>query len=149
MMRTILVALDASVRAPGVLARAVEVAAKFGADLVPLRAISIPPDFPPAAHLAQGDPLPGHLIDVARREVATLLTSSGGLRGVTVKDTIVRAGQPWRAIVEAAEEVKADLVVLGSHGYHGADRILGTTAGKVANLCRRDVLVVHGRIPAA
>ena len=41
--------------------------------------------------------------------------------------------------------MKADLIVLGSHGYHGLDRLLGTTAGKVVNLARRNVLVVHGR----
>jgi nucleotide-binding universal stress UspA family protein len=34
-------------------------------------------------------------------------------------------------------------VVLGSHGYSGFDRILGTTAAKVVNHCDRSVLVVR------
>jgi nucleotide-binding universal stress UspA family protein len=37
-----------------------------------------------------------------------------------------------------------DLIVIGSHGYHGLDRVLGTTAARVSNLARRNVLVVHG-----
>jgi nucleotide-binding universal stress UspA family protein len=59
---------------------------------------------------------------------------------------LVRHGQPWRVILDVAEELDVDLVVLGSHGYHGMDRVLGTTAGKVANLSRRDVYVVHTRV---
>ncbi len=141
MIQTILVALDSSARAPGVLAAACEIAEKLGARIVPLRIISIPPDFPPAAHVSAGDPLPSHLRDVALAELDILLAAVPS--GVAMDAPRVRVGQPWRAIVDAAEELNADLVVLGSHGYHGADRILGTTAGKVANLCKRSVLVVR------
>ena len=141
MIQTILVALDSSARAPAVLAAACEIAEKFGARLAPVRTISVPPDFPPAAHVVGHDPLPAHLKDVALAELDLLLAAVPA--GVAMDAPRVRIGQPWRTIIEAAEELNADLVVLGSHGYHGADRILGTTAGKVANLCKRNVLVVH------
>ena len=62
--------------------------------------------------------------------------------------SLVRVGQSWRTILEVADEVDADLIVIGSHGYYGIDRVLGTTAGKVANLARRNVLVVHEQAPA-
>ncbi len=39
-----------------------------------------------------------------------------------------------------------DLIVLGSHGYGGIDRLLGTTAAHVANRAERNVLVVHERV---
>ena len=42
-----------------------------------------------------------------------------------------------------------DLIVLGSHGYHVLDRILGTTAARVANLAHRNVFVVHDRAERA
>lgn len=139
MIRKLLVALDGSGRTAGVLAAALEIAARFDATLIPFRASQAPPEFPPAAHVSQPDLLAGHLEQAAIEELLALL------RGITVtsEPPVIGLGQPWRAILQAAEEHDVDLIVLGSHGYHGLDRALGTTAGKVANLARRNVLVVH------
>jgi len=143
-IRTILVALDSSARGPAVLAAACDIAEKYGARIVPLRIISIPPDFPPAAHVAGGDPLPAHMTETALAGLDRLLAAVPA--SVGMDPPRVRIGQPWRAIVDAAEELDVDLVVVGSHGYHGADRILGTTAAKVANLAKRSVLIVHDAV---
>ena len=142
MIRTILVALDGSARAPGVFAAAVEIARRFEAELVPLRAIFIPAEFPPAAHVVGNDPLSKHMIEDAERALAKLVGSAPGVR---VAEPVVRHGQPWRVILEVSDELDVDLIAMGSHGYHGFDRVLGTTAGKVANLAQRNVLVVHRR----
>ena len=56
----------------------------------------------------------------------------------------VHIGTPWDTIVREAVARDCVLVVLGSHGYSGMDRILGTTAAKVVNHCERSVLVVRG-----
>ena len=56
MIGKLLVALDGSARAPGVLAAALEIATRFGATMIPFRALTIPPDFPPSAHVERGDP---------------------------------------------------------------------------------------------
>jgi nucleotide-binding universal stress UspA family protein len=53
---------------------------------------------------------------------------------------------PWDGICRAAREHSADLIVIGSHGYGGLDRILGTTAGKVVNHADGNVLVVRAAI---
>jgi len=55
----------------------------------------------------------------------------------------VRTGVPWQAICEAAREQEAELIILGSHGYGGFDRLLGTTAAKVVNHADRSVMVVR------
>ena len=55
----------------------------------------------------------------------------------------VHIGTPWDTICREAKSLDCDLVVLGSHGYSGFDRILGTTAAKVVNHCDRSVLVVR------
>jgi nucleotide-binding universal stress UspA family protein len=144
MIGKILVALDASNRAPGVLAAAAEVAAKFGATLVPFRAISIPQDFPASAHTSKVDQLPSYLVAEATSALEALVRTVPA--ALSVSEPIVRVGQPWRFILLVADELNVDLIVLGSHGYHALDRILGTTAGKVANLARRNVLVVHNRV---
>ena len=142
MIRKILLALDGSERAAGVFAAAVEVATRFDATLIPFRAIQVPPEFPPAAHSSHADPLPVHLEHEAVAEMLRLFENVEVKREAPV----IGQGQAWRAILEAGEQHDVDLIVLGSHGYHGIDRVLGTTAGKVANLARRNVLVVHNRV---
>jgi universal stress protein F len=47
------------------------------------------------------------------------------------------------SIERAAAENDVDMIVIGSHGYHGLDRVLGTTAAKVVNHADRSVLVVR------
>jgi universal stress protein A len=90
--------------------------------------------------MPEGDPLRAHMIQEAERSLAALSATTSDVR---VMPPVVRHGQPWRVILEVAEELDVDLITMGSHGYHGFDRVLGTTAGKVANLAHRNVLVVH------
>jgi universal stress protein F len=54
---------------------------------------------------------------------------------------------PWQAVCEMARTLEAELVVIGSHGYFGFDRLLGTTAGKVVNHAHCSVLVVREPLP--
>jgi nucleotide-binding universal stress UspA family protein len=146
MIRTILVAVDGSDRAAGVMQAAAEIARRFDAQIIPLRVIFVPAEFPPAAHVNEADPLPAHMKLDAERELRELMAQEPGARFAAPE--VHHGGQPWRTILRLSEDLNADLVVIGSHGYHGMDRILGTTAGKVANLARRNVLVVHARAEA-
>ena len=140
MIASVLVALDNSARAPGVLAAASEIAERFDAKMILYRAIVVAPEFPAAGHVAHGDPLPDYLVQTAARELSAI--ARGNARA-SIEPPMVSIGQPWRAIVETADRLDVDLIVIGSHGYHGLDRILGTTAGKVANHANRNVLIVH------
>ena len=142
MITKILVAVDTSERAAGVVAAAAELARGLGATLCPVRVLEVPPEFPPAARESHRDLLPGHLTEIALLEMQELF---GGVGPVHVAPPTVKIGVPWRMIVLASEELDVDLIVVGSHGYHGLDHLLGTTAGRVANLAHRHVLVVHNR----
>lgn len=142
MIRRLLVALDESQRATLVLRTAAELARAFGATLIPTRVLLIPPVFPPSAHVRASDPLPPHLEAAARED---LLRATQALEGISVAVPVIRMGVPWREIVQAGEDLDVDVVVLGSHGYGGWDRVLGTTAAEVANRARRNVLIVHER----
>jgi nucleotide-binding universal stress UspA family protein len=52
-------------------------------------------------------------------------------------------GKPYEKILEVADELKADLIILGSRGKAGLERALfGSVAGKVARLCEVPVLIV-------
>jgi nucleotide-binding universal stress UspA family protein len=140
-VRTILVALDESPRAPLVLATASMMARGLAARLFPIRVLVIPPQIPPAAH-THPDGLEGVLELGAREDLQGLMDAEPLVQFGT---SIVVEGEPWREILVAASDLDVDLIVVGSHRYHGLDRILGTTAAKVVNHADRNVLVVHAR----
>lgn len=142
MIGRILVALDESPRAPAVFAAAIEIASRFASSVRLMRAIEVPAEFPPSAAGSLADPLRVHLSNVATTELERFAATAPLAE---VGPPIIRIGEPWRLILAVSEELDVDLVVLGSHGYGGIDRILGTTAGKVANESKRNVLVVHER----
>ncbi|HEY0427834.1 MAG TPA: universal stress protein [Pyrinomonadaceae bacterium] len=55
-------------------------------------------------------------------------------------------GSPERRIVESAEEMKADLIVLGSHGYNRWERLLlGSVSDSVIHHAPCSVLIVRGQ----
>lgn len=56
---------------------------------------------------------------------------------------------PSDGLARAAEEVGADLLVLGSHGRSGLKRfLLGSVAERAVRLCRRDALIARGPVGA-
>ncbi|HUJ28648.1 MAG TPA: universal stress protein [Myxococcales bacterium] len=137
--RTILAAVDGSPRAAGVAHTAFEIAARFGGTVHLYRAIEMPPDLA-AAGANQPDTLQPFLEQRVRRELEAL---GAGKPDAVMEPPAVLHGQPWRDILATAQRLNADLIVIGSHGYGGWDRVLGTTTSKVALHADRCVLVVH------
>ena len=139
--RIVLVALDESAAASQVFETAVGLARLAGAQIHLLRVVIMDPVFPPAAH-ATPDGLESQLLSAGLAALEKLMAAAPGVAFGPVRLVI---GDPWRRILEAATEVDADLIVMGSHRYHGMDRVLGTVASKVVNHADRNVLVVHPR----
>jgi|SRR5882724_196465 len=140
MTKVYLVALDSSVRAPEVLARAVTLAQGTGAKLVLLRAVGLPSDLPVEAYAMSPDDVIGVVEQRAKTELADLAKN---IPAGVVYETVVTIGGPWQSICETASRVAAELIILGSHGYSGLDKLLGTTASRVVNHADRSVLVVR------
>jgi nucleotide-binding universal stress UspA family protein len=144
-VRSILAALDESARALHVFGTAVSLATDLRAQLFLVRVISMPPEIPAAAHSH-----PDNVEEVlASQTRATLLTLMAEAPEVRFGPPIVVAGDPWRRILDVSRELDVDLVVIGSHRYHGLDRVLGTVAAKVVNHADRNVLVVHEKRAAS
>jgi universal stress protein F len=139
-MKRILVGLDGSPRASKVLEAAVRLAELAGGKLVLYRAITVSPDLPREAFVETNRRLEDVLLANARED---LTRAAAHLRPELVDKTMTGFAIPWDGICGAARECEADLIVIGSHGYGGIDRILGTTAGKVVNHADRNVLVVR------
>jgi len=105
--------------------------------------VVVPPEFPAAGHMPP-DPLPAIL---ERDALSYLEKLAAGRPQIQVEPPDMTTAQPWRAIIQAATNAKADLIVIGSHGHSGWDYIIGTNASKVADRAGRNVLVVHERRP--
>jgi nucleotide-binding universal stress UspA family protein len=140
-MDRILVGLDASPRAAGVLDAAVELARRTGGKLVLFRAVGVPHEIPIEAYTMT----PASLADLLQREAQKDLDAvAAKLPAGMVLETVVAVGTPWQAVCAAADQHRADLVVIGSHGYSGLDKVIGTTAAKIVNHAKQSVLVVRG-----
>jgi nucleotide-binding universal stress UspA family protein len=136
----ILVALDGSEREVQVLAAARELAERVDARLVLFRGVHLPVDVPREALMATPAEVQAMFERIARERLEAL---AAGLPPGLCTGCVVRIGSPWRAICDAGRELGADLIVIGSHGYGGLDRLLGTTAAKVVNHADRSVMVVR------
>lgn len=62
---------------------------------------------------------------------------------VTKDHCYLEVGITEKEIIRVAEDQKADLVVLGSHGRHGLSLLLGSTANAVLHHAKCDVLAVR------
>lgn len=58
-------------------------------------------------------------------------------------NSIIREGKPWETIVEVANEIDADVIVMGTRPHSGLGHaLMGSTATKVMNNAKRPVLIV-------
>jgi nucleotide-binding universal stress UspA family protein len=139
-MKCILVGLDGSPRGPGVLATAIAMARAQGARLVLFRSVGLPADVPQDFWKTTDEPL----LDVLKRRAKQYLDECVAKVPVEALGGVeVGVGAPWQSICDMARSAEADLIVIGSHGYAGLDRLLGTTAAKVVNHAHCSVLVVR------
>jgi nucleotide-binding universal stress UspA family protein len=139
-MKRILVAVDGSPRAATVVAAAARMAELADARLVLFRAIGVPSDVPREVLNLIDRRLEDVLIGSAHAELERL---AADLPAGRVEQIVTPFATAWDGICRAARELDADLIVIGSHGYGGIDRFLGTTAAKVVNHADRNVLVVR------
>jgi universal stress protein E len=83
------------------------------------------------------DDLKCDMVQAMADRVRDLLRKDG-----VAADSVVKEGNPAKAIVEAAAENECDLIVLGSHGRTGLDRILmGSVSQQVIVQAKCPVLV--------
>jgi nucleotide-binding universal stress UspA family protein len=137
-----LVGLDASERAEGVLEVATELARRTGGKLVLFRAVGVPHEIPVEAYSMT----PASLAELLEKDAKKYLDRMAATvpEGI-VEQTYVHIGTPWQGICSAADQFNADMIIIGSHGYSGLDRVVGTTAAKVVNHAKQSVLVVKGQ----
>lgn len=139
--RHILLASDFSEGSVQVAQRAASLARCYQARLSAVHVV----DYFPVADSAYGPGIPfdpdltDQLVDAARQRLAELAEPLG----VPGDAHWVEIGSPKLEIVRVAEEKGADLIVVGSHGRHGLQLLLGSTASGILHHARCDVLAVR------
>jgi nucleotide-binding universal stress UspA family protein len=117
----------------------------FDARLVVLYADSFsPPVYFTSAHLGDLVQTIEYSKGAAREYLARYVGEHlGGLSGVEI---VIAENQTVPAILLTAEEKKADMIVMGAHGYSGINRLmLGSVTEKVLHQTDRPVLTVRGK----
>lgn len=144
-LQHILVCHDFSETADPALVHAVAIAEKFHARITILHAYERPAySFPES--LVEDFEFETK-IERAARKALDAVAARAQRAGVEIAVRL-RMGTPWKEIIAAAEESRADLVVMGTHGRRGVARaLLGSVAEKVVRCAPCPVLTVHGPAP--
>lgn len=140
----ILIPVDFSSASRTAASYAAKIAAPFGAELVLLHVID---SIEEVEVLLQGRDRPIDWTtarDDAAGEADRMLQTLGVAIGQEDVRRIVREGSPAPVTADTAEEIGADLVVVGSHGRTGLQRaLLGSVAERMCRLSPVPVLVVR------
>jgi nucleotide-binding universal stress UspA family protein len=145
-MRTptqILVPIDFSTNAEQALAYATQLAQKLGATVHLVNAIGIPAIGAPEIGLSYT----ASMIETMTAENQKALDEIATRARATVRvgSALVRTGDARDVILHTAEEVGADLIVMGTHGRRGITRaLLGSVAETVVRHSPVPVLTVRG-----
>ncbi len=139
--RKILVAVDVSEEAEQVLQTAADIAEANQAELFILHVADNPispySQFPEFAAPAS----PAAIKESIFAQLATFVENVGLSRELITVDF----GRSVDAIVERSDQHQCDLIVIGSHGRHGIQLLLGSTANGVLHHANCDVLAVRVR----
>lgn len=121
----------------------------YRAPITVLHVQSTPQPLVPASGMSGGVPfLPSERLEDLAKEVRDfcepLMPSDGDL------EVVVKEGRPAREIVAHADAISADLLIMGTHGRGGFERLfLGSVTEKVLRSARCPVLTVPPRAPHA
>ena len=86
--------------------------------------------------------LPSGVLDESRQSSLEELKAIADTANINV-DVEVRAGHPYRTILEVADKSGAELIIVASHQPGLEDYFLGSTAAKIVRHAKCSVLVVR------
>lgn len=138
--KNILVATDGSEYGNAAVNEALTYAKKYGGTLKIVHVINI------MANFQEDSPVfvPQLIEDITNKVKSDLeaLKIRAEKEGVSA-ETFIKEDEPYRAIVDLAEELKSDVIILGSHGRTGMQRLLmGSVTERVIGHTNCAVLVV-------
>jgi nucleotide-binding universal stress UspA family protein len=137
-MKKILIAHDGSKTSEKALKKALEIGVKFDSQIT---VISIIPELY-LTELTAMDRMriTETLTAETEKMMDRLKTRAEKIRPIK---TVIRQGDPAEEVIDTAKKMKADVIITGSHGRHGAQRfLLGSVSSKIVDHAECAVLVV-------
>jgi len=139
-MKPLLVAVDFSDCAHAVVADADALAGRLGTELVLLHVVEGHEGLGLSTRLDRSGRTAGQVLAAEAQELL------GTFATTVPAQTVVRAGPVVSTIHAAAEEVGAEMIVMGTHGRRGmAHLVLGSVAQKVVATAKVPVLTVRAQ----
>ncbi len=90
-------------------------------------------------------PVDVNLEQSLEHEVQRELQKLGEKFGIPSNQQYLESGSVKLAVTDLAESLHADLIVVGTHGHHGFDLLLGSRANAILHRAQCDVLVIRVR----
>lgn len=142
-IKKILVPVDFSENSQKILRTAEEFAARFKAELVVVFVVQSFDDysgfFVPHMPILQ---LEEEMVKSAQEKIKNFVAETLG--GAVPSSTAILSGDVVEEINQFADEKKANLIVMGTHGYKGLDKILfGSVAEKIVKTAPCPVLTIN------
>ena len=148
MFKHILGPVDGSATSLAAVDKAAELAKAFGAVVTAVYVIDPYPFTGVGSEFAYGQ---DQYLNAARAEARAAMEGAAKRlqdAGVQAETRVIESHAVWRGVIEAIEACGADLVVMGSHGRRGLERlVLGSVTQSVLSHTKVSTLVV--RTPAA
>jgi len=134
--KNILIATDGSAYSEAAARKAIEIAAYYRSELKALSVVDVTVEF-----MLRANEVYQSLVGKAKKFTNGIIekASSANVKA----ESIVKDGEVYKVIIDAAEEYQADMIVMGSHGWSGIKRLLmGSTAERVLGHASFPVLIV-------
>jgi len=138
--KKILVAIDFSSISEKLVQKALTVNKLFNAEIVLVHII----DYSPPSYISVEIP------EIYTSEDLMKERAEQNMKEIVAKvtdmdiETIVRVGKRKSTLVSVADEIGADLAILGKHDPDITEKILGSTTHATVNAANCDLLIVHG-----
>ncbi|WP_437526009.1 universal stress protein [Sorangium sp. So ce726] len=144
-MKTLLLAHDFNATSEIALDKAIELARKLSAKIVVAHVYSVPVySFPEGSSLIPSAEDAARIADAAQRSLDQVLERRRAAPGVEISG-VLRAGVPDEEICRLADEIGADMIVIGTHARGAVARaLLGSVAQRVVRSAKIPVLSIRG-----
>lgn len=144
MFKHILLPVDGSETAQKAVEKAAGLARAFGSDVTAIYVIDPYPFTGLGSDFAYGQAEYLSAATAEAREATEAARATLEQAGVKVTTSVIEAHAAWRGIIDTATALGADLIVMGSHGRRGLEKVvLGSVAQRVLSHAHLPVFIVR------
>jgi len=136
----ILIATDLSEHSDYVAKRAASIAHTMRATLSVIHVLA----HTPVAYAGEFSiPIDAEFEAILEKQASMQLAKLGKKYDIPADQQHLAQGSVKFSVTESAEKIKADLIVVGTHGHTGLELLLGSQANGILHAAKCDVWVIH------